>query len=156
MIISKPLSYFFVIHLFLISSGMDFPEVEACCFGLLPLKTGSLAIGILSIILEVGAHGYESYYATCGNPWWVRWVFFGFMIWGVVASLALMIGVLSDSALLVRFYLVTFLLLAIISVVAIVYFEGYRNSLPYMINTCLYILFVAYCLIVVNSYFMEM
>lgn len=132
---------------------MDFYEVDSCCFGLFPLRVGSIFLGLLSALVEIGAHGMESYFFSCGSPPSFRIVFTVLAIVGIAAALLMIVGIVIDKSQLVLIYLITYLLLMLGSIVLLVMIEAYRKSYSYIISTCVYTLIISYSLVIVNSYY---
>lgn len=128
--------------------------MDTCCFGLVPLKTGSIIIGIFCFIVELGFHGYTSYYSSG----WLQTIYMILIVCGLITSLLLVWGVLSDNKLLVKMYLIVFALLVIFAIIVLilVFMKQYQNKMNYLIDTVIYCCVILYCLIVVNSYYKTM
>lgn len=133
---------------------MDLPQVDTCCFGLVPLKTGSMIIGFICFIMELGVHGYASYSSSD----YIRVVYSVLIVCGLISSLLLVWGVFSDNKFLVKIYLIVFSLLVIFAIVVLVlmFLQRYTNMTTYVIDTVIYCCIILYCLIVVNSYYRTM
>ncbi|XP_065204576.1 uncharacterized protein LOC135834587 [Planococcus citri] len=137
---------------------MDLPHVDTCCFGLLPLKTGSLICGIVSLIVESSFHGYSSLHT--GNET-IKLIYEILIVCGIIGAILLIVGILMNRSSLARLFIVAFALLIIFTIVMCIWVllsnrGRFIDRSDYIINTVLYVCIIGYCVIVVNSYYKTM
>lgn len=137
-----------------IVAEMDLPQVDTCCFGLVPLRTGTMIVGIVTLIIELSTQGYGLYHS---NDW--TGVVYGILVVaGVVSSILLIIGVYGNNRLFVKIYLISFACLIIFAIVMmiLILLQHRDGVMPVIFNTVIYVCVVGYCLIVANSYYKTM